>query len=155
VATLGLCVGFPPNARGLPAASCVLLGGSPDQPVLQDSFDLKTSSAEIADQIQDLARALNSKLAGLDVQAIRVRVADTAPAANRKTGPKHRLMIEGALVLICRQNLQADRVKIRNGKELGEDLGTSKSDALALGKKLDRNRPDAAAAALAALVASS
>lgn len=149
---LGLAVSFPASAKGSPVVCCVLLNGDRDHPTVADSFDLKTSSANIVDQVFDLAKALSSKLAGLDVETIRIRVADTAPAATRRIGPKHRLMIEGGLVLVCRQKVPND-VKVRSGKELGEDLGIRKDEAINRGKALDVKRQDAAAAALAGLPA--
>jgi hypothetical protein len=101
------------------------------------------------DQLQDLARALASKLSGLELDAAIIRVADRTPQANQSLTPRRRLLIEGALALCCRD--KTPRVDARSGRELGLDTGMSKADLLALARSIDAKRPDAAAAAVSVL----
>lgn len=146
---LGIATGYPPGSRGRPVVACVLLDGPRTSPTVLDAFDLKTPADDPMDQLQDLARALASKLSGLEVDAAIIRVADRAPRANQSLTPRRRLLIEGALALCCRD--KTPHVQARSGRELGQDIGMSKADLLALARTIDAERPDAAAAAVSAL----
>jgi hypothetical protein len=149
VRTLGIATGYPPRNSGRPAVSCVLLEGARDSPTVVDSFDLRTPADEPMDQLQDLARALSSKLSSLDVDAVVIRVADRSPRANQSVAPRRRLLIEGAIALCCRD--KTNDVRARSGLELGRDIGMSKADLIALAQTIDAARPDAAAAAVTVL----
>jgi hypothetical protein len=146
---LGIATGYPSGNHGRPVVTCVLLEGSRTSPVVLDAFDFKTPADDAMDQLQDLARALASKLSGLEVDAAIIRVADRAPMANQNLTPRRRMLIEGALALCCRE--KTSRVGARNGKELGDDTGLTKAGVLARGRTIDARRPDAAAAALSVL----
>jgi hypothetical protein len=146
---LGVATGYPAGNHGRPVVACVLLDGSRESPTIVDAFDLKTPADDPMDQLQDLARALSSKLSGLVVDAVVIRVADRAPQANQNLTPRRRLLIEGALALCSRD--KTPNVRARSGRELGQDMGMSKSDLLALARTIDAGRPDAAAAAASAL----
>ena len=147
--TLGIATGYPARNCGRPAVTCVLIEGTRESPTVVDSFDLKTPADDPMDQLQDLARALSSKLSGLDVDAVVIRVADRSPKANQSLAPRRRLLIEGALALCCRD--KTTNVQARSGLELGRDMGMSKADLLSLARTIDTGRTDAAAAAVAAL----
>ena len=142
-------MGFPSAARGRAVVSCVLADGTRSTPKLIESFDLKTSADAVVDQLEDLAKALSSKIAGLSLDGAVVRTADFAPVASRRAAAAQRLLIEGALLLVCRSRLA--NVNARNGKEVGEALAIAKKDVIARGRSLDARRPDAVAAALSAL----
>ncbi len=146
---LGIATGYPAGSHGRPVVACVLLEGSRSSPTVLDAFDLKTPADDPMDQLQDLARALASKLSGLEIDAAIVRVADRSPQANQTTTPRRRLLIEGALALSCRE--KTPNVQARSGRELGQDVGMSKADLFALARTIDAGRPDAAAAAVSVL----
>ena len=97
--------------------TCVLLEGSRSSPAVVDAFDLKTPADDPMDQLQDLARALASKLSGLEIDAAIIRLADRSPQADQTTAPRRRLLIEGALALSCRE--KTPNVQARSGRELG------------------------------------
>jgi hypothetical protein len=145
---LGLTTRF--VTAGKPTLSCVVLEGSRETPKYTTGYELKTSASEIITQIEDLCRKLSNELSGLNPDSVVIRVADTPPAASRKNGPRHRLMIEGALAYVCREHKVA-QVAYRRGKECGEALGVSKSVAMLLGQDVDPKFSEAAAAALSGL----
>ena len=138
---------------GKPVVSCVVLEGSRDTPRRTQAYELKTSATEIIPQIEDLCGKLSSQLSALQPDAVVIRVADMSPP-NRSNGPRYRLMIEGALAYVCSDHKVAE-VVFRNGKECGEALAMKKSAAMSLGKTVDPQRAEAAAAALSALPAAS
>jgi hypothetical protein len=145
----GVATGYPSGNHGRPVVACVLLEGSRSSPTVLDAFDLKTPADEPMDQLQDLARALASKLSGLEIDAAVIRLADRAPQANQSPTPRRRLLIEGALALCCREKIA--QVDARTGRELGQDTGMSKAELLALAGTIDASRKDAAAAAVSIL----
>lgn len=147
--SLGIAVGYPSAAKGRPVVTCVALVGTRASATVLDVFDLKTSADSPVDQVVDLAKALSSKLSGMDIDALVIRRADRPPVANRAAAPHKRLLIEGAFVLVSREH--CDNVAVRDGQELGEALGSNKAAAVAAGKGLDSRRADAAAAALTGL----
>jgi hypothetical protein len=136
-------------ASGKPVVTGVLLERSGEDPVLVESFSLKTTSTEIVDQLDDLGRQMSSKLSGLRVIRTVVRIADFQRVAARTAGSRHRLLVEGALSYACK--VHVSDVRILNGKEIGKSMGTSKEAADAAGSELDAGRREAASAALAAL----
>jgi hypothetical protein len=145
--TVGLCVSIQ-NSK--PSVACVVTDGTQGQPNLVTSFDLKTDASSLPGQIDDLAKALSSKIGALEVDVAVVRLADISPTGTRKAGPRIRLLIEGALTLVCERHTTSS-VKLRTGKEVGEAMGISKAEALTAGQQLDSKRADASAAALSGL----
>lgn len=120
-----------------------------EDPALLDAFDLKTPEAALEDQVVHLAKALGTKIEGLQVDTVIVRSADFPPTPRRNQASDKRCMIEGALVYVARAH--GASVHVRTGKEVGEHLGQLKADAEARGKELDSKRPEAAAAALSGM----
>jgi len=147
-AVIAIGIVVKPSPR--PSAACVVLSGSVDEPALLESFSLKSSEDSLENQLDLLGKALSSKLSGMRVDAVVIRVADFASVATRRAAASSRLLVEGALVFAARSRVTA--VYIRNGKEVGERLGISKNTAEARGRQLDRQHGDAAAAALSGLV---
>lgn len=146
---LGLSTRFvKPGSK--PTVSCVALEGARGASKQIAGYELKTSATDIVAQIEDLCRKLSSELSSLKPDSAVIRVADTAPSASRKNGPRYRLMIEGALAYVCREHKVA-KVVYRTGKECGEALSLNKSEALALGQSVDPKRAEAATAALCGL----
>ncbi|MGW0144499.1 hypothetical protein ACWDVU_02695 [Streptomyces sp. NPDC003333] len=145
---LGVSVGFP--TPGKPVVSLVVLDGGRADPTFVESCEIKTNQKEIVDQIIDLGRKFQSKLSGLKPEAVVLRIADIPIKASRALGPRHRLMIEGALAYGCSEQKVQD-VMLCTGKEVGVALGMSKAEALALGQSLDAKHPEASSAGLVAL----
>ncbi|MFI9769347.1 hypothetical protein ACIHJG_21120 [Streptomyces sp. NPDC052415] len=145
---LGVSTAF--AAGRSPVITLAFVEGDLQDPKLVEACELRTAETSILDQIEDLARKLSSTLSGVSPDAVVIRVADTAPTGTRAAGPRYRLMIEGALAYVCRVQKIQD-VQMRNGKEMGEALGTNKAGALARGKALDAKCFEAAAAAVTAL----
>ena len=130
--------------------SGVVLSGSRESPVVEHQFDVKAGTDGVPEQINDLVRALRSRIAGLGVERCVVRIADFSRTPNNKLAPRYRLMIEGALVFACRDQ-GVVHIQILPGKEVGAALSCSKEDALARGEQVDSKRREAASAAMAAL----
>jgi hypothetical protein len=149
---LGLVTRF--AKPGKPTLSCVVLDGSREAPAYTTGFDLMTSETEIIAQIEDLARKLSSELSSLNPDSAVIRVADVPPRPSRKSGPRHRLMIEGALAYMCRVHKVAE-VTFRSGKDCGTALGVNKDMAMVLGHDIGSTYWEAAAAALSGLPATS
>jgi hypothetical protein len=147
VTALGICVVF---QVGRPVVTGVAVSGVRDTPLVEQAFELKTSSTAIADQIDDLVRGLRSKLASMSVNRCVVKIADYSRIPNNKPAPRHRLMIEGALIFACRDQGIAE-INVLNGKEVGAALSCSKEEAIAAGARLDDRKKEAAAAAIGAL----
>lgn len=115
-----------------------------------ESCEIKTAAKEIVAQITDLGRKFQSKLSGYKPEAVVLRIADIPTQASRTAGPRHRLMIEGALTYGCNEQTVQD-VTLCTGKEVGMALGMSKAEALARGRSIDAKHPEAASAGLVAL----
>ncbi|WP_125592393.1 hypothetical protein [Amycolatopsis balhimycina] len=144
---IGLCVVISPKG---PTVSCVLVSGDRDNPSVVDSYVLKTSADGQADRLVHLAQNLRSKISGLEIEHAVIRVADVSPKGNRSAAPRNRLLIEGALMLVCREQVHGS-VCARTGKEVGEVLGVPKVEAVATGKRLVAKHAEAAAAAISGL----
>jgi hypothetical protein len=132
-----------------PVVSCVLLDGTHDASVYIDGFDLKTASDHVLAQADDLAQQLSSRIGPAAVATAVIRIADFSPRASRSSGPRNRLLIEGALSFACKQHVID--VDVRDGKEIGRTLKISKQQAEDAGAALDAARKAAASAALSAL----
>lgn len=142
-------VGVAVSMSGGPKAACVVLENRTGTETLVDGFDLTTGADGIAAQAHELARHLAARLPGLDAQIVVVQRADFAPIRSGQQARLDRLIVEGALVhaAMC---LHVPTL-LRNGKETGLACGSDKQTARTEGGRLDRARPDAAAAALSGL----
>ncbi|WP_189146542.1 hypothetical protein [Streptomyces lacrimifluminis] len=145
---VGVSVGFPTS--GKPVVSLVVLEGGRGDPVFVESCEIKTAEKEVFEQIIDLGRKFHSKLSGLKPEAVVLRIADIPTRASRAAGPRHRLMIEGALAYVCNEQ-KVQNVALCTGREVGIELGMSKADAQACGERLDAKHPEAASAGIVAL----
>lgn len=146
---IGLCVAISPKG---PTVSCVLVSGDQANPLVADSYILRTDAVGQAEQLVHLAQNLRSKISELEIHDAVIRVADISPQGNRKAAPRTRLMIEGALMLVCRERVTGS-VCARTGKEVGEVLGVPKAEAVESGKRLVPQHADAAIAAVSGLPA--
>lgn len=146
---LGISVGY---QAGRPVATGVVLAGTRQAPAIEHSFEIKTAGGDVPEQIEGLVRAVRSKIAGLGVTSCIIRIADFSKTPSNKPAPRHRLMIEGALVFAARDSGIAN-VRILSGKDVGLALGVSKEDSLIQAAAVDGKKKEAVSAALVALVA--
>ncbi|WP_344425067.1 hypothetical protein [Pseudonocardia ailaonensis] len=144
---LGICIVYQVKR---PVVTGVVLGGTSAEPAVEQVFELKSGSTAVAEQINDLVRALRSKLAGASIDRCVVKVADQSPKPSKLQAPRTRLMIEGALVFGCRDQGIVD-IRIMNGRDIGLALGCSKDAAVKAGGDLAEKHAGACSAALAAL----
>jgi hypothetical protein len=146
---LGISVSY---QAAQPVVTGVVLAGARDALKIEHSFEIKTDTDDVPDQIDGLVRAVRSKINGLAIKSCVVRIADFARNPSNKPAPRHRLMIEGALVFAARDS-GIGSVRILNGKDVGLALGTSKDDALGEAATIDAKRKEAVSAAIAGLIA--
>lgn len=92
-----------PNGKQ-PRVHAVVLEGTLAAPAYVDSFELRTSSAEPAEQAVDLALALESRLATLNPSRAGIRIAGTSPVPRRNKAAFSRAHCEGALLFVLRES---------------------------------------------------
>lgn len=144
---LGISVGYQATR---PVVTGVVLSGSRNTPVIEHLFEVKTDTDDVPDQIEGLVRAVRSKITGLGIDGCVVRVADFSRSPSNKAAPRHRLMVEGALVFAVRDGGVA-AVRIMNGKDVGQALGISKQEALSEAAAIEAKKSEAVSAALTLL----
>lgn len=121
----------------------------------QAAEEIPTDDVEIAEQLFQVARAVESRIRGLDVDRVIVRRADVPTRASKKEGPRLRLLIEGAVVGAARGVVTDTRLGM--GREVAHWHGSLKDDLDNEAKKLLTSAgkhakfSDAASAALAGL----
>jgi len=146
--SVGIEVTIPSKER--PAASVVVLEGTPSNPVLVDEIPLTSSADVLPTMLLDLANGLESALSGLNADRVVIRQAGFSRASNFK-GPKIRRMAEGALVVAARR--KCTDVIVDEAKDLAGRAGLPNQAALdAAGAAICPGQQNSAAAALAGLV---
>lgn len=144
---LGICV---VPGSGAPKLFGVLANGTFEEPVIVDTFEVRTNSNEPAEQAVDLARLLLAKLPGLDFNAAAIRIAGTRPVASRQKAAFSRAHAEGAALYVVREYLKGT-VVTGDHKALAKFLGVPHADLEAKAKELAQGKADAALAALSQL----
>jgi hypothetical protein len=147
VTVLGICV--VPGA-GAPKLHGVIARGTFEQPVIVDSFEVRTNSDQPAEQAVDLARLLLAKLPGLDFTAAAIRVAGTRPVGSRQRAAFSRAHAEGAALYVLREYLKSP-VVTGDHKALAKALGVPHTELAAKSKELLKSKADAVLAALSQL----
>jgi hypothetical protein len=133
---------------------CVL-DDSSGTPTVSNAEEISADDVEIAEQLLAVARGVESRLKGLDVDRVVVRRADVPTVASKKDAPRIRLMTEGAAAAAARAAIQDTRVAM--GAEAAHWYGQLKGDlddagaALVAGAGEHAKFSEAAAAALAGL----
>lgn len=145
---IGICVS-PSGTVGKTSASVVIASGTRTAPTLVDSFIIKTPASENSEKIVDLARAVSSKLTGVPFTDITIRTADYF-AARGAAGGNLGAHCEGAIVALLRERIVRPVVMLP-GKLIAHELGLSKEQAEAEGKKFAPEHAKAGTAALSAL----
>lgn len=85
-----------------PKVQAVVLDGTVEAPTVANTFELRTSSLEPAEQAVDLARHIAPKVAGMGYGRVAVRVAGAPPVARRNRASFSRAHCEGALIYVIR-----------------------------------------------------
>jgi hypothetical protein len=86
---------------GRPVVDAVAVQGSADSPDVIAAFQLPSNAAdELPTQIHDVATAIRSRINGLQPDRVVIRQADFGPVARRSSGPRTRLLTEGAIVAV-------------------------------------------------------
>jgi hypothetical protein len=147
VRTLGIAID--PGA-GNPKLLGVIVSGTATDPILEDEFELNTSSAGVPEQIAALARRLQAKLPGIEFDDAAIRVAGARPVASRVKGNFSRAHAEGAVLYVLREHTKRP-IRMGDPKSFAAEIGMSKSDLVALANELSKSKSDAAVAAIAAL----
>ncbi|MCB1257179.1 MAG: hypothetical protein KDB26_08750 [Microthrixaceae bacterium] len=147
MAVLGICV---VPSSGAPKLNGVLADGTYTEPVIVDTFQVRTNSNDPAEQAVDLARLLLAKLPGLEFTAAAIRVAGTRPVGSRQKAAFSRAHAEGAALYVLREHLKA-AVTTGDPKALAKSLGVPHTELEAKAKELVKGKSDAALAALSQL----
>lgn len=119
--------------------------------------EVSADDVDIVEQLLNVARAVESRVRGLNVDRVVVRRADVPTQASKKDAPRLRLLTEGAAAAAARSFVVDTRLGM--GKELAQWYGSPKADLDAAGAALVTNAGEhskygeAAAAALAGLSA--
>lgn len=137
-------------SSGAPKLYGVLADGTYEAPAIVDTFQVRTSSTEPAEQAVDLARLLLAKLPGLQFTAAAIRVAGTRPVGSRQKAAFSRAHAEGAALYVLREHLKAP-VVTGDHKALAKELGVPYAELEAKSKELAKSKADAAIAALSQL----
>jgi hypothetical protein len=110
-----------------PRAHVAVLEGTKQTPAAIELFVLTTSENDLVDQIHDLASALSNRLNGLAIERAMIRRADTPQRPSNQEGPRARLLVEGALLRVTRDQVQATRVM--NGRDIAALAGGGRTKA--------------------------
>lgn len=151
VSVIGICVS-PSSLPGKTTASVVVASGTAAAPLLEDSFEVKTSASEDGDKVVDIARAVSSKLSSVGFTDVVIRTADFFRGRGAALGTLG-AQCEGAIILALREKVDSS-VKLRRGRDIGVVLGCTKAEAESSGAGLAPAHPKAGAAALSALPSS-
>lgn len=120
----GVAVNIP--TRGRPVVHVVVLDNSSGATEVAAAEEISTEDVEIAEQLFQVARSVESRLRGLRVDRVVVRRADVPMRASKKEGPRLRLLIEGAVVGAARGVVIDTRLGM--GKEVAHWRGSLKDD---------------------------
>jgi hypothetical protein len=135
---------------GNPKLFGVVVSGTVFNPVLEDEFELRTSSSEAPEQVADLARLLQAKLPGIEFDGAAIRVAGARPVASRFRANFSRAHAEGAALYVLREHSKRP-IRMGDPKSFAGDIGESKETLEARAKLLSKGKADAVIAAIAAL----
>jgi hypothetical protein len=139
-------------AGGHPRLYGVILSGSPDDPDVVESFEVRTNESEPSEQAVSLARLLLGKLPGLDYDHAAVRAAGTPPVARRNRAQFSRAHAEGSVLYVLREHSKQP-VLCGDPQALATVAGTKKAQLLDSAAKISEGNREAVIAALGCLMA--
>lgn len=145
--TLGIAVD---PGGGNPKLVGVIISGTRANPVLEEEFELNTSSTEAPEQTADLARKFQAKLPGLEFEEAAIRVAGARPVASRFRANFSRAHAEGAALFVLREHIKR-QVSLGDPRSFAAEIGLSKDDLVFRAKGLSKSKADAVVAAIAVL----
>lgn len=123
-------------------------GAIPTKP--EDTFEVPAGQADPATQIELIAAALSSRIQTLKPNAVAIRAADHSPKARQTSGPRLRLLCEGAITAAAKHLVP--HTSIRTGKEWAQAYGSAKDElASAANEIAGKKFAEATAAALGIL----
>jgi hypothetical protein len=147
-----LGIAIEPGA-GQPLLLGAVVSGTRDCPALEEEFDLPAGGSDASEQAVDLARLLQGKLPGLQVNAGAIRVASPSrPQSNRMKGNAFRAHAEGAVLFVLREHLNRPIV-VGDPQSLAKEVGVDKDALVQRAKQLSKRKFEAVLAAIAALPA--
>lgn len=120
----GLAVSIP--TRGRPVVRLVVLDNASGSADIAAAEEIPAADAEIAEQLYQVGRSVESRLRGLNVGRVIVRRADVPATPSKKDGPRLRLLIEGSVVSAAR-NIVTD-TRLGMGKDVAHWRGKLKDD---------------------------
>lgn len=140
-----------PNGKH-PRVHGVVIEGPAERPSLLETFDLRTSALDPAEQAVDLARNLSAKLAGIYPTTAGIRVAGMTPVPRRSKVAFSRAHCEGAMLFVLREALGVP-ITLVDPVLAPKVIGVKKAELEALVEPLTLTgaNADAVIAALAAL----
>jgi hypothetical protein len=124
VRAAGLAVNIP--TRGRPIVRLVVLDDTSGSIETMAAEEIPTQDVDIAEQLFQVARSVESRVRGLNVARVIVRRADVPTRASKKEGPRLRLLIEGAVVSASRGVVTDTRLGM--GKDVAHWHGSLKDD---------------------------
>jgi hypothetical protein len=124
VRAAGFAVNMP--SRGRPVVRLVVIDDASGSPVVAAAEEIPTDDAELAEQLYQVGRSVESRLRGLNIDRVIVRRADVPVMASKKDGPRIRLLIEGSVVSAARSTVTDTRLAM--GKDVAHWGGKLKDE---------------------------
>ncbi len=104
----GIAVSIP--TRGHPVVRLVVLDDTSGSPQVAAAEQIPAHDVEPAEQLYQIGRSIESRVHGLNVNRVIVRLADLPKTASKKPGPRLRLLIEGSVVGAARRIVRDTRL---------------------------------------------
>lgn len=138
-----------------PSVRVVVLDDESGTPVIEKVEDIPSAAVDVVEQLHHAAKAVESRLKGLQVERVVVRRADFSNQQGKTEGPRLRLLVEGAATNAARTAVLDTR--LGTGKDIAQWCSATKDDlddeaaALVAAAGEHSRYVEAAAAALAGL----
>lgn len=120
---LGIAVAISSNGR--PAAKLVLLSGTSSSSTVGAAESISGPDLALASQIAEMSQAIKSRVLALEPDRVVVRRADRAQRPTNLEAPRTRLLVEGAITVVCYE--VNSETTLDTGKGLGRAAGLDKT----------------------------
>lgn len=127
-----------------------MVGGTLEEPTLEQTFELRATATVPSEQAVDLARLLHAKLPGLEFDEASIRTAGASPVASRLKAQFSRAHAEGAALFVLREHFNGE-VTIGDPRAFAKKAGVTKDGLVAKAQGLSAGKQDAVLAAIAGL----